>query len=126
MKNGPWLAQVRDQVRWDDKLLGFAMANPGLRVQLFRLIDCLPALSSKAEIAQHLQDYLSQEEVELPSALKGLINFSQPDSVPGQLAATTLSTAVETLAKKYIAGETVEQVFKTPRPTLSANPDLYP
>ncbi|MEO1591673.1 MAG: L-glutamate gamma-semialdehyde dehydrogenase [Cyanobacteria bacterium J06632_22] len=112
-QNRSWLAQVRDQVRWDDKLLGFAMANPALRVQLFRLIDCLPALHTKADIARHLQDYLTQDEVELPSALKGLINFSQPDSMPGQLAAKTLSTAVETLAKKYIAGETNAQVIKT-------------
>ncbi|MEO0756163.1 MAG: L-glutamate gamma-semialdehyde dehydrogenase [Cyanobacteria bacterium J06648_16] len=112
-QNRSWLSQVRDQVRWDDRLLGFAMANPALRVQLFRLIDCLPALRSKADIARHLQDYLTQEAVELPGALKGLINFSQPDSVPGQLAATTLSTAVETLAKKYIAGETNAQVIKT-------------
>ncbi|MEO1403408.1 MAG: L-glutamate gamma-semialdehyde dehydrogenase [Cyanobacteria bacterium J06635_1] len=108
-----WFAQVRDQVRWDDKMLGFAMSNPGLRVQLFQLIDCLPALSTKADIARHLQDYLGRDEVELPSALKGLLNFSQPDSMPGQIAASTLSTAVETLAKKYIAGETVEQVLKT-------------
>ncbi|MEL6139293.1 MAG: proline dehydrogenase family protein, partial [Cyanobacteria bacterium J06628_6] len=112
-QNRSWLSQVRDQVRWDDRLLGFAMANPALRVQLFRLIDCLPALRSKADIARHLQDYLTQEAVELPGALKGLINFSQPDSMPGQLAATTLSTAVETLAKKYIAGETNAQVIKT-------------
>ncbi|MEM8805768.1 MAG: L-glutamate gamma-semialdehyde dehydrogenase [Cyanobacteria bacterium P01_G01_bin.38] len=108
-----WFAQVRDQVRWDDKMLGFAMSNPGLRVQLFQLIDCLPALHTKADIARHLQDYLGQDEVELPSALKGLLNFSQPDSMPAQIAASTLSGAVETLAKKYIAGETVEQVSKT-------------
>ncbi|HIK16946.1 MAG TPA: L-glutamate gamma-semialdehyde dehydrogenase [Leptolyngbyaceae cyanobacterium M33_DOE_097] len=106
-------AQVRDQMRWDDKLLGWAMSNPGLRVQLFRFIDCLPALRSKAEIARHLQEYLSREEVELPAALKGMLGFASPDSMPGQLAATTVSTAVETLAHKYIAGETIQQVTKT-------------
>ncbi|MDX2231458.1 MAG: L-glutamate gamma-semialdehyde dehydrogenase [Leptolyngbyaceae cyanobacterium bins.349] len=106
-------AQMRDQMRWDDKLLNWTMGNPGLRVQLFRLIDCLPALRSKPEIARHLQEYLSQEDVELPGALKGMLNFANPDSMPGQIAATTLSTAVETLAQKYISGETVGQVIKT-------------
>lgn len=106
-------AQVRDQMRWDDKLLGFAMSNPGLRVQLFRFIDCLPALRSKAEIARHLQEYLGDESVELPTALKSLLNFTNPDSMPGQLAATTVSTAVQTLAFRYIAGETIEQALKT-------------
>jgi RHH-type transcriptional regulator, proline utilization regulon repressor / proline dehydrogenase / delta 1-pyrroline-5-carboxylate dehydrogenase len=107
------LAKVRDQLRWDDKLLNWTMENPGLRVQLFRLIDCLPALTTKSEVARHLQEYLGDPAVELPTALKSLLNFTNPDSVPGQVAATTLSTAVETLARKYIAGENFQQVLKT-------------
>lgn len=112
-ENRSFLAQMRDQMRWDDKLLGWAMSNPGLRVQLFRFIDCLPALRSKAEIARHLQEYLGDATVELPAALKGMLNFASPDAMPGQIAATTVSTAVETLAHKYIAGETIQQVVKT-------------
>nr|WP_081980815.1 L-glutamate gamma-semialdehyde dehydrogenase [Neosynechococcus sphagnicola] len=108
-----FLAQVRDQMRWDDKLLAWAMGNPNLRVQLFRFIDCLPALHSKAEIARHLQEYLGDPTVELPAALKAMLNFANPDSMPGQLAATTVSTAVQTLAHKYIAGENIQQVIKT-------------
>ena len=108
-----WFAQMRDQMQWDDKLLGWAMGNPGLRVQLFRLIDCLPSLRSKPEIARHLQEYMSDRTVELPAALKSLLNFANAESMPGQLAATTLSTAVETLAHKYIAGENLKQVLKT-------------
>ncbi|MBD3885432.1 L-glutamate gamma-semialdehyde dehydrogenase [Phormidium tenue FACHB-886] len=112
-ENRSIFAQMRDQMRWDDKLLGFAMSNPGLRVQLFRFIDCLPALHSKAEIARHMQEYLSDESVELPNALKGMLSFANSDSLPGQAAATTVSTAVETLARKYISGETVAQAIKT-------------
>ncbi|MEQ9238087.1 L-glutamate gamma-semialdehyde dehydrogenase [Coleofasciculus sp. E2-BRE-01] len=108
-----FFAQMRDQMRWDDKLLAWAMSNPGLRVQLFRFIDALPALQSKTEIARHLQDYLGDESVELPTALKNLLNFANPDSMPGQLAASTVSTAVETLANKYIAGATIKQAIKT-------------
>ncbi|NJK47277.1 L-glutamate gamma-semialdehyde dehydrogenase [Candidatus Gracilibacteria bacterium] len=111
-KRSLW-AQMRDQLRWDDKILDWAMSNPGLRVQLFRFIDCLPALHSKPEIARHLQQYLADESVELPSALKGILNFTDPNSTPAQIAAATISKAVETLAFKYIAGETVGQVIKT-------------
>ncbi|OCQ91379.1 L-glutamate gamma-semialdehyde dehydrogenase [Nostoc sp. MBR 210] len=112
-ENRSFLASLRDQMRWDDKLLAWAMSNPGLRVQLFRFIDTLPALRSKPEIAAHLQEYLGDETVELPAALKGMLNFANPDSMPGQVAATTVSTAVETLAHKYIAGENIKQVIKT-------------
>ncbi|MFS8852778.1 L-glutamate gamma-semialdehyde dehydrogenase [Synechococcus sp. R5-16] len=107
------LAQWRDQLRWEDKLLAWAMENPHLRTQLFRLIDVLPSLKSKAEVARHLQEYLLDPAVELPGMLKSLLNFADPDSLPGQLAASTLTAAVEALARRYIAGETLQQVSKT-------------
>jgi len=112
-ENRSFFAQMRDQMRWDDRLLAMAMSNPGLKVQLFRFIDCLPALHSKAEIARHMQEYLKAEAVELPGALKDMLNFAAPDSLPGQVAATTVTKAVETLAHKYIAGENIKQVLKT-------------
>lgn len=108
-----FFSQLREQMRIEDKLLGWAMEHPGLRVQLFRLIDCLPSLRSKTEVARHLQEYLSDPSVELPAGLKKLLNFAQPDSLPAQAAATTFTTAVQALAHKYIAGETTEQVLKT-------------
>ncbi|QEQ00558.1 L-glutamate gamma-semialdehyde dehydrogenase [Thermosynechococcus sp. CL-1] len=108
-----FFSQLREQMRIEDKLLSWAMEHPGLRVQLFRLIDCLPSLRSKAEVARHLQEYLSDPSVELPEGLKKLLNFAQPDSLPAQAAATTFTTAVQALAHKYIAGETTEQVLKT-------------
>ena len=61
-KKRSFLGQLQDQMRWDDKLMDWAMASPGLRVQLFRFIDCLPALRSKPEIARHLQEYLTAED----------------------------------------------------------------
>ncbi len=106
-------SKMRDQLRWDDKLLAWTMDNPGLRVQMFRLIDCLPALTTKTEVAKHFQEYLGDASVELPQALKGLLNFADPSSVPAQVAATTLSGAVETLARKYIAGENIKQALKS-------------
>ena len=106
------LAQMRDQMRWDDKLLDWAMSNPGLRVQMFRLIDTIPALQSKTEVARHLQQYMSEEAVELPSALKGILNFTDPNSFPAQTAAATITKAVETLAYKYISGESIAEVIK--------------
>ena len=105
--------RMREQMRWDDKILDWTMSNPGLRVQMFRFIDTIPALQSKTEIARHFQQYMSTEAVELPNTLKGILNFSDPDSFPAQTAAATITKAVETLAYKYIAGENIVEVIKT-------------
>lgn len=104
--------RMREQMRWDDKILDWTMSNPGLRVQMFRFIDTIPALQSKTEIAHHFQQYMSAEAVELPNTLKGILNFSDPDSFPAQTAAATITKAVETLAYKYIAGENIVEVIK--------------
>ena len=106
-------SKMRDSMRWDDKVLDWTMGNPGLRVQMFRFIDTIPSLQSKAEIANHFQQYMSAEEVELPNALKGMIGFSSADSIPAQTAAATITKAVETLAYKYISGENIAEVIKT-------------
>jgi RHH-type proline utilization regulon transcriptional repressor/proline dehydrogenase/delta 1-pyrroline-5-carboxylate dehydrogenase len=105
-------AQMRDQMRLDDKLMAWAMSNPGLRVQLFHFIDTLPALQSNTEIARHLQQYMTTKEVELPDALKSILNFTEPNSPPAQIAAATITKAVETLAYKYISGQSIKEVIK--------------
>jgi RHH-type transcriptional regulator, proline utilization regulon repressor / proline dehydrogenase / delta 1-pyrroline-5-carboxylate dehydrogenase len=108
------LSQLKDELRIDDKLMAWTMENDGLRVQLFRLIDCLPALQSKAEIARHMQEYLASDAIEVP-ALRSLLNFStdNPNSMTATAAATTLATAVATLAKRYICGENLAAASKT-------------
>lgn len=105
--------RLQEQMRWDDRVLDWTMSNPGLRVQMFRFIDTIPALQSKTEIARHFQQYMSEEAVELPNTLKGILNFSDPESFPAQTAAATITKAVETLAYKYIAGENITEVIKT-------------
>ena len=112
-QKGNIFSAMRDQMRLDDQLLGWAMSNPHLRVQLFHFIDTLPALRSNQEIAKHFQEYLSTESVELPSTLKNILNFTEPSSIPAQLAATTISKGVEVLANKYISGANIQQVIKT-------------
>ncbi len=108
------LSQLKDELRLDDKLMAWTMENEGLRVQLFRLIDCLPALQSKSEIASHMHEYLASNAVDVP-ALRGLLNFStdNPNSLTATAAATALSTSVATLAKRYICGENLSEATKS-------------
>lgn len=99
--------RITDELRWDDKIMNWAMGNEKLRVQLFRLIDCLPALQSKTEIARHLKEYLRDTDGEVPG-LKTLLHMATD-----QLTATALATGVSTLARKYICGENIPEVLKT-------------
>lgn len=99
------------QPHWDDRLLAWAMTNPALQVQIFRLIDVLPSLMDHADIARHLQEYLSLPELELPTGLNALLPWAQPHSIVGKVAAVTFKSAVSTLAHRYIVGETLPQTL---------------
>ncbi len=105
--------QYQNPLQWDNMLMQWAMENDRLRVPLFQLIDCLPVLKTKAEIARHLQEYLVRPDLELPAGLKPLLKFAQPESLAGQVAATTFVKSVEALSHRYIAGETLAQMLKT-------------
>ncbi len=111
-KGGFW-EKIKGEMRLDDKLMAWGMGNEGLRVQLFRLIDCLPALTNKAEIARHMQEYLASDAVEVP-ALRSLLNFStdNPNSLTATAAATALGAAVESLARRYVSGENLPEAIK--------------
>jgi RHH-type proline utilization regulon transcriptional repressor/proline dehydrogenase/delta 1-pyrroline-5-carboxylate dehydrogenase len=106
-------SNLKDKVRLDDKLMAWAMGNEALRVQLFRLIDCLPALGSTTEITRHMQEYLARDEVEVPG-LKSMLNLgASPNSPTAALAATALKTSVETLARRYICGANLKEALKS-------------
>jgi RHH-type proline utilization regulon transcriptional repressor/proline dehydrogenase/delta 1-pyrroline-5-carboxylate dehydrogenase len=108
-EKGSFWSKLTDGIdlRWDDKIMNWAMSNENLRIQLFRLIDCLPALQTKQEIAHHLREYLTNVSGEI-AGLKTLLNVTAD-----QLAATAFATGVSTLARKYICGQNIPEVLKT-------------
>src|SRR5690606_9577311 len=51
---------------YSDKLMNWSMSDQNFKVQLFRFVDCFPALTSPEMIHDHLTDYLTQPGVKLP------------------------------------------------------------
>ena len=45
---------------WDDRMMNLTLGDPLVKVQLFRFIDALPALSDDASVRRHLGDYLDE------------------------------------------------------------------
>ena len=55
---------------WDDRLMEWTMADPAVKVQLFRFIDALPLLRTPASITRHLREYLTEARDHLPPWLR--------------------------------------------------------
>jgi RHH-type proline utilization regulon transcriptional repressor/proline dehydrogenase/delta 1-pyrroline-5-carboxylate dehydrogenase len=60
-----------------------------------------------------MQEYLVQRGLSLPEMLQKSLNYTKPDSLPAQAAASAMTMGAEQLAKKFICGSTVEEAVKT-------------
>ncbi len=86
---------------WSDKLMGWAIRDPAFKTQLFRFVDTFPSLHDSQEVYDHLRDYLSQPGVTLPPGLG--IGLKAGGLLQG-MAARTISSQVESMARRFIAG----------------------
>ncbi|MDB6123209.1 MAG: rocA1 [Pedosphaera sp.] len=81
------------------RLMDWSMRNEALKVQLFRLVDVLPALDSSREVARHASDYLGDGTVELPNWMQWGVRMAP--KVPW-LAAFAARKGVEQMARTFI------------------------
>ena len=94
-------------------ILNWTLERPELRRQLFQLVDCLPTLQSNRAIAQHIKEYLSQDNPnELPQAIRNIINFQNTDSFQAKTTAITFQQGVKQLGKQFIIGENTTETLK--------------
>ncbi len=103
---------VFDKQFWAVKLLDWAMQDPDFKVDLFRLVDVLPALRSTDQIQAHLQEYLLKDDRELPKALQAALQLSQ-GRLTGKLAATALRKGVLEMAHRFIVGDSPKAALPT-------------
>ncbi|MFP4253205.1 MAG: L-glutamate gamma-semialdehyde dehydrogenase [Halothece sp.] len=95
-------------------ILNWTIERPELRRQLFQLVDCLPTLNNNPQLAQHIKEYLTENEPnELPKAIATAINFQKTDSLQAKTTAVTFQQGVKQLAKQFIIGESTSETLKT-------------
>ncbi len=98
---------------WDDRILSWAMADESIKVQMFRFVDVLPMLRTHESVARHLQEYFDEVRQHLPWAVRMGLDISQPDSILGKALALNARSNAQRMAKRFIAGERVEDVIQT-------------
>src|SRR5260370_19974134 len=74
---------------WDEKLMGWTMGDPAMKVQLFRFIDVLPLLGSSPEITRHLREYFAEAGEHLPARARAGLRWLPRDRLARTLLART-------------------------------------
>ena len=96
--------------RWGARILEWSMRDEGLKVGLFRFIDVLPQLTTRAQIVEHLVEYLSPHEQFLPRGLRWALHAASRRGLAGWALACAVRQGMLRLARRFIAGATVEEV----------------
>jgi len=88
---------------WQGLMLDWAMGDPALKTDLFRLVDALPALSSSEQIARHAREYLLAGGRELPTGL-GLALRVTENPLAASISAFVIKQNVRRMAGRFIVG----------------------
>ena len=102
-----------DRRWWDDRVMGWAMQDESVKVQMFRFVDVLPMLNTREEIVRHLQEYFHDVKRHLPGAVRLGMAAASPRSVLGRALAVAARRNVIGQARRFIAGANVEEVLAT-------------
>ncbi len=101
---------------WDDRILGMAMADESMKVQMFRFVDVLPRLKSHDDITRHLQEYFDEVRHHLPWAVE-LVKYGvehiRPNSVLSRALAFNARMNAVRMARRFIAGVDASEVLGT-------------
>ncbi|MBS0205013.1 MAG: L-glutamate gamma-semialdehyde dehydrogenase [Planctomycetes bacterium] len=99
---------------WDERILGAAMADESLKVQMFRFVDVLPRLKTHREVTRHLQEYFLEAKEHLPWAVE-MVRFGvehlAPESVLSRALAYNARANATRMARRFIAGTNVDEVL---------------
>src|SRR5476651_1507087 len=89
---------------WQGLLLDWAMRDPELKTDLFRLVDALPALATSEQIARHAREYLLAGDRELPTGL-GLALRATENPLTASISAFIIKRQVRRMAERFIVGQ---------------------
>jgi RHH-type proline utilization regulon transcriptional repressor/proline dehydrogenase/delta 1-pyrroline-5-carboxylate dehydrogenase len=88
---------------WQGLMMDWAMRDPSLKTDLFRLVDALPALSTSDSIARHAREYLLGQGRLLPTGL-GLALGATSNPLAASAAAFIIRQNVRRMAERFIVG----------------------
>ena len=93
-------------------LMEWSMRDEHFKTQLFRFIDVLPALGDTGEINRHLREYLVNDTVKLPPALRTALHLG---SHTGGIMSAGIKSQVAGMARIFMLGDDAREIAATLR-----------
>ena len=101
-----------DAAYWQGLMFDWAIGDPALKTDLFRLVDALPALSTSEQIARHAREYLLAGGRDLPTGL-GLALRATENPMAASISAFVIKRNVRHMAERFIVGQDARHARST-------------
>ena len=97
-------ARVFNLSWWSERMLGWAMAHPSFKTQLFRFVDVFPATGDDADVLRHIDEYF--EGADAPRVMELGIDLAERLPLGDRVSAGVARRNIERMAQQFIAGAT--------------------
>jgi RHH-type proline utilization regulon transcriptional repressor/proline dehydrogenase/delta 1-pyrroline-5-carboxylate dehydrogenase len=98
---------------WDDALMRLSMGDLKTKIQLFRFIDALPALTVDASVRRHLEEYLDEAGPGVPWLVRLPLRLTPPGKLGDKAIASIARFGATRMAKRFIAGSSPTEALRT-------------
>lgn len=92
---------------WAGRIMEWSMRHPDFKVNMFRLVDVLPALKSSKSVARHVDEYLANSNAQIGGIMSW--GLRAHCGIPSWMSAFLVRRGVKEMASLFIAGQSPDE-----------------
>jgi RHH-type proline utilization regulon transcriptional repressor/proline dehydrogenase/delta 1-pyrroline-5-carboxylate dehydrogenase len=89
--------------QWEYALMDWCMANPELKIRIFRFLDVFPQLTSSRAVLQHMREYFPHKEDRIPAIIRQGLLLARPALLTRGVVHHLTRTMFVKIAKLFVA-----------------------
>ena len=105
--------RVWQKAWWLERLTRVLDEQPDLKVRAFTFVDCLPALTSPAQITRHLAEYLDPKSTGLPPSVTAVLEPGPLQRLREDCIGAATLAGANKMAGRFITGHDIASVMDT-------------
>lgn len=98
---------------WAETLTRAVDQDPRLRTRAFQFVDCLPLLRDSKEITRHLNEYLADPDLRLPSVARAALRPGRLQSLREDFVGRAARFGASKMAGRFITGFDIPSSIRT-------------
>ncbi|HEX4978504.1 MAG TPA: proline dehydrogenase family protein, partial [Acidimicrobiales bacterium] len=95
---------------WSQRMLGWAMANPDFKTQLFRFVDVFPATHDASDVLRHVHEYFQGDDA--PRLLALGVDLAEKVPFGDSVTASVARRNILRMAEQFIVGSTAAEAVE--------------